>query len=80
MNDKPFNEQNYAADKSKIRKTKFSSKSERRYRKLNAVVDVRWPFMDIRGRDQGSESSVYTVKGDDSGEILLNVALMKAVA
>ena len=42
-----------------------------------AVVDVRWPYLDDQGQEMGAESSTYTLKADDSGEIKILVALMK---
>ena len=44
-----------------------------------AVVDVRWPYRDRQGEEIGAESSTYTLKSDESGEIKILVALMKGV-
>lgn len=45
-----------------------------------AVVDVRWPYLDERGEERGSESSTYTLRRDDGGALRLRVALMRGVA
>jgi hypothetical protein len=41
-----------------------------------ALVDVRWPHLDATDRELGSESSTYTLRVDDDGELKLCVALM----
>jgi hypothetical protein len=41
------------------------------------VADVRWPYLDERGEEKGSEASTYTLRRDDNGELKLHVALMR---
>lgn len=41
-----------------------------------ATVDVRWPYLDEHGDERGAESSSYTLRRDDNGELKLHVALM----
>lgn len=42
-----------------------------------AVVDVRWPYIDNHGSEIGGESSIYTVKRDQTGEVKIICTLMK---
>lgn len=44
---------------------------------LMAVVDIRWPYIDRHGAEIGAESSIYTVKRDETGEVKILCALMK---
>ena len=41
-----------------------------------AIVQVRWPYLDSRGATHGSETSTYTLRRDDRGELKLRVAVM----
>lgn len=41
-----------------------------------AVVDVRWPYLDPKGREVGEENSTYTLRRDADGELRLRVTLM----
>ena len=41
------------------------------------VVDVRWPHLDERGKEKGEESSTYTLRRDDFGDLRLHMALMR---
>jgi len=41
-----------------------------------AVVRVRWPYLDARGEEVGEETSTYTLRRDDSGQLKLCVAVM----
>jgi len=41
------------------------------------VVDVRWPYLDGRGDEQGEEASTYVLRRDDKGELKVHVALMR---
>jgi hypothetical protein len=41
------------------------------------VVDVRWPYLDERGNEKGEESSTYTLRRDDLGDLKLHIALMR---
>jgi hypothetical protein len=45
-----------------------------------AIVDVRWPWLDANGRESGSETSTYTFRRDDSGQLKLRVVVMHGVA
>lgn len=42
------------------------------------VVDVRWPYLNARGAEKGEESSTYTFRRDDLGDLKLHIALMRA--
>ena len=42
-----------------------------------AVVDVRWPYLDASGDEQGEESSTYVLRRDDSGELKIQAVLMR---
>jgi ketosteroid isomerase-like protein len=42
-----------------------------------AIATVRWPYIDAAGREIGEESSTYTLRRDDAGELKLVVALMR---
>jgi hypothetical protein len=41
-----------------------------------AIVEVRWPYLDAKGDEVGDETSTYTLRRDDDGELRLVVALM----
>jgi hypothetical protein len=41
------------------------------------LVDVRWPYLDAGGNEKGEESSTYTLRTDDTGELKLHVAVMR---
>lgn len=45
-----------------------------------AVVDVRWPYLDERGKEVGEEASTYTLRRDDAGDLKLHVALMRGAS
>ena len=45
-----------------------------------AIVEVRWPWLDANGRESGSETSTYTFRRDDSGQLKLRVVVMHGVA
>jgi ketosteroid isomerase-like protein len=40
------------------------------------IVEVRWPYLDAQGKEAGEESSTYTLRRDDSGELKLRVVVM----
>jgi hypothetical protein len=42
-----------------------------------ARVEVRWPHLDAEGDEVGSESSIYTLRRDDGGELRLRVAVVR---
>lgn len=44
------------------------------------IVDVRWPYLDAKGQDLGSESSTYTLRRDERGDLKMCVALMRGEA
>lgn len=41
-----------------------------------AVAQVRWPYLDADGKSVGEETSTYTLRRNDAGELKLRVALM----
>ena len=41
-----------------------------------AIVEVRWPYLDADGDERGDETSTYTIRRDDSGDLHLRVAVM----
>ena len=41
-----------------------------------AIVEVRWPYLDADGDERGDETSTYTLRRDDRGELKLRVAVM----
>ncbi len=45
-----------------------------------AVVQVRWPYLDAKGSVRGEETSTYTLRRDESGDLKLRVALMHGAA
>ena len=42
-----------------------------------ALVEVRWPHLDARGEEVGAESSIYTLRRDDGGDLRLRVAVVR---
>jgi hypothetical protein len=45
-----------------------------------AIVDVRWPYLDAHGEENGSESSTYVIRRGDDGLIKLQAALFRGAA
>ncbi len=45
-----------------------------------AVVQVRWPWLDPKGREVGEESSTYTLRRDDKGQLKLQAAVMQGAS
>jgi hypothetical protein len=41
------------------------------------LVDVRWPYLDARGNERGEESSTYTLRRDDAGELKMQAVVMR---
>ncbi|HJU72829.1 MAG TPA: hypothetical protein VJ717_03715 [Gemmatimonadaceae bacterium] len=41
------------------------------------VADIRWPYLDAHGNEVGGESSTYTLRRDDAGQLKLHIALMR---
>ncbi|QSX78470.1 hypothetical protein [Agrilutibacter solisilvae] len=41
-----------------------------------ALVEVRWPWLDVQGNEAGAETSTYLLKRDDAGELKLRMAIM----
>jgi len=41
-----------------------------------AIVQVRWPYLDARGEEVGEETSTYTLKRNQAGELKLCAAVM----
>ena len=41
-----------------------------------AIVEVRWPWLDNRGREKGEETSTYTLRRDESGALKLHASVM----
>lgn len=41
-----------------------------------ALVEVRWPWLDVQGEEAGSEASTYLLKRDRAGVLKLRVAIM----
>jgi hypothetical protein len=41
-----------------------------------AIVQVRWPYLDEKGDVHGEETSTYTLRRDDAGNLKLRIALM----
>lgn len=44
-----------------------------------AIVEVRWPYLDPRGAIRGAETSTYTLRRDERGDLKLRVAVMHGV-
>jgi hypothetical protein len=42
-----------------------------------ALVTVRWPYLDAKGKEVGEESSTYTLRSKENGELEMCVALMR---
>lgn len=45
-----------------------------------AVVEVRWPYIDVSGDEIGAESSTYIVRREDDGEIMIRATIMQGEA
>jgi ketosteroid isomerase-like protein len=45
-----------------------------------AIAEVRWPWLDAGGREAGSETSTYTFRRDDRGQLKLRLVVMHGVA
>ena len=41
-----------------------------------AIAEVRWPYLDARGNEVGEETSTYTLRRDDRGDLRLRVSVM----
>jgi hypothetical protein len=41
-----------------------------------ALVEVRWPYVNAQGHETGAESSTYTLRRDDAGELRLRAVVM----
>jgi hypothetical protein len=41
-----------------------------------AIVEVRWPYLDARGNEVGEETSTYTLRRDERGDLKLRVTVM----
>jgi hypothetical protein len=41
------------------------------------MADVRWPYLDANGNEKGEESSTYTLRKDDTGELKMQVVVMR---
>lgn len=41
-----------------------------------AIVRVRWPYLDVRGAEIGGESSIYTLRRDETGALKLRMVTM----
>lgn len=41
-----------------------------------AIVEVRWPYLDPQGHEKGEETSTYTLRRNEAGELKLHVAVM----
>lgn len=44
-----------------------------------AIVSVRWPYLDAKGKEVGAEASTYTLKRDEQGELKLHATVMHGV-
>jgi ketosteroid isomerase-like protein len=44
-----------------------------------AIVRVRWPYVDARGDEHGAETSTYTLRRDDGGDLRLVAVVMHGV-
>jgi hypothetical protein len=44
------------------------------------LVDVRWPYLDAGGNERGRESSTYLLRKDDTGELRVQVAVMRGAS
>ena len=45
-----------------------------------AIVEVRWPYLDAKGAERGSETSTYTLWRNDDGELKMRAAVMHGAA
>jgi hypothetical protein len=41
-----------------------------------AIVEVRWPYLDARGHELGEETSTYTLRRNEAGDLKVRVAVM----
>ena len=44
------------------------------------IVDVRWPWLDADGKEQGDESSSYILRRDEGGGYLVQAAIMRGAS
>ena len=44
-----------------------------------AIAEVRWPWLDAGGRESGAETSTYTFRRDDRGQLKLRLVVMHGV-
>jgi hypothetical protein len=42
-----------------------------------AIVEVRWPWLDANGREVGEETSTYTLRRNERGDLKRRVAVMR---
>jgi len=45
-----------------------------------AIAQVRWPYLDARGQEVGEETSTYTLRRNEAGELRLVAAVMHGAA
>jgi ketosteroid isomerase-like protein len=45
-----------------------------------AIVQVRWPYLDAKGEEVGEETSTYTLKRNQAGDLKLCAAVMHGTA
>jgi hypothetical protein len=45
-----------------------------------AIVQVRWPYLDARGEEVGDETSTYTLRRNQAGDLRLCAAVMHGAA
>lgn len=45
-----------------------------------AIVQVRWPYLDARGEEVGEETSTYTLRRNQEGQLKLCAAVMHGAA
>jgi hypothetical protein len=45
-----------------------------------AQVDVRWSQLDASGHERGHESTTYTLRRDDAGDLRLRCAVTRAIS
>ena len=43
------------------------------------IAEVRWPYLDARGRELGSEVSTYTLRQNDAGDLKICAVVMHGV-
>jgi len=67
-----YNERGIAATRGDIQRlTKISDKI--------ILVEIRWPYLDERGREIGAECSDYTLRRDEAGALKIRSVLMRGV-